>query len=149
MIVIMSTTLAKAKDIENKRWLLLDANGKILGRLAVKIANILRGRDKPIYTPHMDTGDFVIVINAEKVNLTGNKEDDKEYMFYSGYQGGEKYVPVSQMKEKRHEFLIEHAVRGMLPKNKLSRKLITKLKVYRGDRHLHASQQPIAIDINK
>jgi large subunit ribosomal protein L13 len=149
MIVIMSTTLAKAKDIENKRWLLLDANGKILGRLAVKIANILRGRDKPIYTPHMDTGDFVIVINAEKVKLTGNKEDDKEYMFYSGYQGGEKYVPVSQMKEKRPEFLIEHAVMGMLPKNKLSRKLITKLKVYGGDRHLHASQQPIAIDVNK
>ncbi|MDR2779422.1 MAG: 50S ribosomal protein L13 [Puniceicoccales bacterium] len=145
----MSTTLATAKDIENKRWLLLDANGKVLGRLAVKIANILRGRDKPLYTPHMDTGDFVIVINAEKVRLTGNKNNNKEYMFYSGYQGGEKYVPVSRMREKRSEFLIENAVRGMLPKNKLSRKLITKLKVYKGDKHLHASQQPVVVNINE
>jgi large subunit ribosomal protein L13 len=87
MIVIMSTTLAKAMDIENKQWLLFDATAKILGRLAIKIANILRGRDKPIYTPHMDMGDFVIVINAEKVKRTGNTENDKEYMFYSGSQG--------------------------------------------------------------
>ncbi|MDR0693537.1 MAG: 50S ribosomal protein L13 [Puniceicoccales bacterium] len=144
----MSTTLATAKDIEHRRWFLLDAKGKVLGRLAVKIANILRGRNKPMYTPHMDTGDFVIVINAEKVKLTGNKNDAKKYMFYSGYQGGEKYVPVSHMREKKPEFLIEHAVRGMLPKNKLSRKLITKLKVYKGENHSHASQQPVVIDVN-
>jgi large subunit ribosomal protein L13 len=145
----MNTTFATVEDVKNKKWWLLAANGKILGRLAVKIANILRGRDKPLHTPHLDAGDFVIVINAEKVKLTGAKEGKKEYLFYSGYQGGEKDVPVSRMKEKRPEFLIEHAVRGMLPKNKLAEEFMTKLKVYKGSKYLHEPQQPIAIGINK
>jgi large subunit ribosomal protein L13 len=142
----MKTTLATVEDVANKKWCLLDADGKILGRLAVKIANILRGRDKPLYTPHMDVGDFVIVINAEKVKLTGNKDNAKEYMFYSGYQGGEKYVPISRMRERRPEFLIKHAVLGMLPKNRLAQKLMLKLKIYAGNSHPHASQQPVAIN---
>jgi large subunit ribosomal protein L13 len=144
----MKTTLATVKDVENKKWWLVDADGKALGRLAVMIANILRGRNKPLYTPHMDNGDFVIVINAEKVKLTGEKDAKKEYMFYSGYQGGEKYVSVARMRAKKPEFLLEHAVLGMLPKNKLSRELIRKLKVYKGENHPHAAQQPVTIDIN-
>jgi large subunit ribosomal protein L13 len=144
----MKTTLATVDDVASKKWYLFDASGMILGRLAVRIANILRGRNKPLYTPHMDAGDFVIVVNAEKVKLSGDKDDKKKYMFYSGYQGGEKYVPVSKMRLERPEFLIEHAVRGMLPKNRLAEKLITKLKVYRGGRHPHASQQPITLNAN-
>jgi large subunit ribosomal protein L13 len=143
----MKTTLATVDDVAKKRWWLFDADGVVLGKLSVKIANILRGRDKPLYTPHMDCGDFVVVINAEKVKLTGNKDRAKEYMFYSGYQGGEKYVPASRMREKRPEFLLEHAVRGMLPKNRLSEQLISKLKVYGGSEHPHAAQQPVTISI--
>ena len=143
----MKTTLAKVEDVENKKWRLIDATDRPLGRLAVVIANILRGRDKAIFTPHMDAGDFVIVINSEKVKLTGSKDVKKEYMFYSGYQGGERYIPVSRMREKRPEFLIEHAVRGMLPKNRLSEKLMTHLKVYKGSEHPHIAQQPEVVEI--
>jgi large subunit ribosomal protein L13 len=145
----MKTTLATVKDVESKKWCLLDADGKVLGSLAVQIANILRGRNKPLYTPHMDIGDFVIVVNAEKVRLTGDKEQDKEYMFYSGYQGGEKYVSVARMRAKKPEFLIEHAVRGMLPKNRLAEKMMAKLKVYKGANHPHGAQQPVDIGVNK
>jgi large subunit ribosomal protein L13 len=144
----MKTTLATVNDVANKKWYLFDAEGAILGRLAVQIANVLRGRNKPLYTPHMDAGDFVIIINAEKVKLSGNKDAKKKYMFYSGFQNGEKYVPVARMREKKPEFLIEHAIRGMLPKNKLAEQLMTKLKVYRGGQHPHDVQQPIVMNSN-
>ena len=137
----MKTTLAKPGEVEPK-WRVVDASGQILGRLAVKIANALRGRDKPTYTPQTDTGDFIIVVNAEKVKLTGNKEEQKKYMFYSGYVGNEKYRSVAEFREKRHEFLIMNAVRGMLPTNKLARKMLTKLRVFAGPEHPHEAQQP-------
>jgi large subunit ribosomal protein L13 len=123
----------------------VDADGAILGRLAVQVANILRGRNKPIYTPHMDTGDFVVVINAEKVKVTGKKETDKEFMSYSGWKGGEKYASVAQVRAKHPEKLIMHAVRGMVPKNRLGRVIMTKLKVYKGTQHPHAAQQPATL----
>ncbi len=137
----MKTTVAKTGEVERK-WRIVDASGQILGRLAVQVANVLRGRDKPIYTPHVDTGDFVIVINAEKIKLTGNKEEQKKYMFYSGYMGGEKYRSVADFREKRPEFLIMNAVRGMLPKNKLARQMLTKLRVFAGPEHPHEAQTP-------
>ncbi|MDR2737548.1 MAG: 50S ribosomal protein L13 [Puniceicoccales bacterium] len=143
----MKTTLATVGDLARRKWRLFDASGVALGRLAVVIANVLRGRDKPLYTPHMDAGDFVVVVNAEKVKLTGNKNDAKEYMFYSGYQGGEKYVPASRMRAKRPEFIVEHAVRGMLPKNRLASKLMSKLKVYRGSEHPHVAQHPEIVSL--
>jgi large subunit ribosomal protein L13 len=120
----------------------VDADGAVLGRLAVQVANILRGKDKAVYTPHLDTGDFVVVINAEKVRVTGKKETNKRYMTYSGWKGGEKYRSVAQIRAKRPEQLITHAVRGMVPKNRLGRVLMTKLKVYRGPNHPHAAQKP-------
>jgi large subunit ribosomal protein L13 len=120
----------------------VDAKDQILGRLAVSIANSLRGRDKPTYTPHVDTGDFVVVINASKVKLTGAKEEQKKYMFYSGYMGGEKYRNVADFRENRPEFIIMNAVKGMLPKNKLASRMLTKLKVYPGEEHPHSAQQP-------
>jgi len=137
----MKTTLAKAETTTHG-WKIVDAKDQILGRLAVNIANALRGRDKPTYTPHVDTGDFVIVINAEKVKLTGAKEEQKKYMFYSGYMGGEKYRNVADFREKRPEFIITNAVKGMLPKNKLGKSIIKKLKVFKGPKHDHESQQP-------
>jgi large subunit ribosomal protein L13 len=143
----MKTTLATIEDVANKKWWLIDADGMILGRLAVVVANLLRGRHRPLYTPHMDAGDFVVVVNAEKVKLSGSKDSKKEYMFYSGYQGGEKYVPVARMRAKRPEFIVEHAVRGMMPKNRLSEQLINKLKVYAGGAHPHGAQNPIVLDL--
>ena len=137
----MKTTLAKAETTIHG-WKIVDAKDQILGRLAVNIANALRGRDKPTYTPHVDTGDFVIVINAEKVKLSGAKEEQKKYMFYSGYMGGEKYRNVADFREKRPEFIITNAVKGMLPKNKLASRMLTKLKVYSGEEHPHSAQQP-------
>ena len=126
----MNTTIAKKE--EQKQWYVVDATDQVLGRLAVKIANVLRGRNKPIYTPNVDCGDHVVVINAEKVKVTGKKEENKEYMFYSGYVGGEKYVKLSDFRARRPEYLIEAAVKGMLPKNKLARDIFTKLHVYAG-----------------
>ena len=137
----MKTTLVKNSEVEPK-WRIVDADGQILGRLAVKIADVLRGRDKPTYTPHTDTGDYVVVVNAEKVKLTGNKEDQKKYMFYSGYMGGEKYRSVADFREKRPEFLITNAVRGMLPKNKLARQMLRKLRGFAGPDHTHEAQKP-------
>jgi len=137
----MKTTLAKPETATHD-WKIVDATDQILGRMAVTIANALRGRNKPIYTPHVDTGDYVIVTNAEKVKLTGAKDDQKTYMFYSGYMGGEKYRTVSDFRKKRPEFIITHAVRGMLPKNKLAEAMLKKLKVYRGSEHPHEAQQP-------
>jgi large subunit ribosomal protein L13 len=137
----MKTFLPKI-NIDERKWHVIDANGAILGRLAVQIADILRGKNKPIYTPHMDAGDFVVVINAEKVVLTGKKETEKEFMSYSGWKGGERFRTVAEIRAKQPEKLITHAVRGMVPKNRLGRVLMTKLKVYKGDQHPHSAQQP-------
>jgi large subunit ribosomal protein L13 len=142
----MNTTVAKKETVTHD-WKIVDATDQILGRLAVKIANALRGRDKPIYTPHVDTGDYVIVINADKVKLTGSKEEDKKYMFYSGYMGNEKYRSVMDFRENRPEFIITNAVKGMLPKNKLAYSMLTKLRVYRGEEHPHTAQQPTPLSI--
>jgi large subunit ribosomal protein L13 len=141
---LMKTYLPK-NNLDQRKWHVVDANGAILGRLAVQIANILRGKDKPIYTAHLDAGDFVVVINAEKVRLTGKKETDKEFMSYSGWKGGEKYRSVEQVRARTPEKLITHAVRGMVPKNRLGRVLMTKLKVYKGSEHPHAAQQPATL----
>ena len=138
---LMKTTLAKAETTTHD-WKIVDATDQILGRLAVSIANALRGRNKPTYTPHVDTGDYVIVTNADKIKLTGNKEEQKKYMFYSGYMGNEKYRSVADFREKRPEFIITNAVKGMLPKNKLSSAMLKKLKVYRGEEHPHEAQKP-------
>jgi large subunit ribosomal protein L13 len=114
----------------------------VLGRLAAQVADILRGKNKPVFTPHLDAGDFVIVINAEKVRVTGKKETKKEYMTYSGWKGGEKYTTVAQLRARHPEDLIHRAVRGMVPKNRLGRVLLTKLKVFKGPKHPHAAQKP-------
>jgi len=137
----MKTYLPKVK-LEERKWHVIDADGAVLGRLAVQAANILRGRNKPVYTPHMDTGDFVVVINAEKVLVSGKKETQKKFMSYSGWKGGEKFTSVAQVRAGHPEKLIMHAVRGMVPKNRLGRVLMTKLKVYKGKEHPHAAQKP-------
>ena len=142
----MKTTLAKKEELE-RNWFVVDASEKILGRMAVKIANVLRGRHKPIYTPHVDAGDFVVVVNAEKVALSGNKEEQKQYMFYSGYVGNEKYRNVADFRAKRPTFIIENAVKGMMPKNRLASQMIKKLKVYAGSEHPHEAQTPETLEI--
>jgi large subunit ribosomal protein L13 len=142
----MKTLVPKA-DPEARKWHVIDADGAVLGRLAAQVANVLRGKNKPVFTPHLDMGDFVVVINAEKVVLTGKKEDQKEYMSYSGWRGGERYRTVKEIREKHPERLITHAVKGMLPKNRLGDKLLTKLKVYKGAEHPHSAQQPAALTL--
>jgi large subunit ribosomal protein L13 len=137
----MKTHLPKV-DMDKRKWHVIDAKGAVLGRLAVQVANVLRGKDKPVYTPHLDAGDFVVVINADKVLVTGKKETDKKFMTYSGWKGGEKFRSVAKIRASHPEKLITHAVRGMVPKNRLGRVLMTKLKVYKGDQHPHAAQQP-------
>ena len=137
----MKTYLPKV-HLDQRKWHVIDADGAILGRLAVQIADILRGKNKPVFTAHLDAGDFVVVVNAEKVRVTGSKETDKEYMSYSGWRGGEKYRTVAQVRARHPEKLITHAVKGMLPKNRLGDQLLTKLKVYKGGKHPHAAQQP-------
>jgi large subunit ribosomal protein L13 len=144
----MKTFLPKV-DLAQRRWHLIDADGAVLGRLAVQIADILRGKNKPTFTPHMDAGDFVIVINAEKVKVTGKKETAKEFMTYSGWKGGEKYETVAHRRGRRPELLIHNAVHGMVPKNRLGAQLLTKLKVYRGAKHPHSAQQPQVIPAAK
>lgn len=142
----MNTTLITNPIEKDKSWYIVDAKDFILGRLAVKIANVLRGRHKPSYTPHTDTGDYVIVINADKIKLSGKKEEQKQYMFFSGWRGNEKNVSVPEFRKKNPAFIIENAVKGMLPRNKLSRKMIKKLKVYGGDSHPHNAQEPKKFD---
>ena len=137
----MKTHLPKV-NLDQRQWHVIDANGAVLGRLAAQVANVLRGKNKPVYTPHLDAGDFVVVINAEKVLVTGKKETDKKFMTYSGWKGGEKYRTVEQIRHRHPEQLITHAVRGMIPKNRLGRVLMTKSKVYKGDQHPHAAQKP-------
>jgi len=140
----MKTYLPKV-NLDQRKWHVIDADGAVLGRLAVQVADLLRGKNKPVFTPHLDAGDFVVVINAEKVALTGKKETLKRFMTYSGWKGGEKYTSVAQVRARHPEKLITHAVRGMVPKNRLGRVLMTKLKVYKGSAHPHAAQQPDAL----
>ncbi len=142
----MKTYSAKAQEIERK-WYVVDAQGKTLGRLAAQVASILRGKHKPIYTPHVDCGDFVIVINAEKIRTTGRKLDQKYYYRHSGYPGGLKQVSLRNQLNKFPERVIEAAVKGMLPKNKLGRAMFKKLKVYAGSKHPHAAQNPEPLDL--
>lgn len=139
----MKTPLVKEENIKPK-WHLVDADGKILGRLATRVAILLRGKSKPIFAPHQDTGDFVVVINAKKVSLTGKKWKEKIYTHHSGYPGGLKQASAEKIAQKKPERLITMAVQGMLPKTKLGKKLIKKLKVYAGDTHPHEAQQPEA-----
>jgi len=140
----MKTFLPKV-DLEARKWHVIDADGAVLGRLAVQVADVLRGKNKPVYTAHLDAGDFVVVINAEKVKVSGNKETAKEYMSYSGWKGGEKFTTVAQLREKQPDMLIHRAVKGMIPKNRLGRVLLTKLKVYKGDKHPHSAQTPAVL----
>jgi large subunit ribosomal protein L13 len=137
----MKTYLPKV-NLDDRRWHVIDADGAVLGRLAAQVANILRGKDKPVYTPHLDAGDFVVVVNAEKIRLTGKKETAKTFMSYSGWKGGESYRTVAEVRERHPERLIMHAVKGMIPKNRLGSRLLTKLKVYKGPSHPHAAQRP-------
>lgn len=130
------------KDDVNRKWFVVDADGEVLGRLCTRIATVLRGKHQPEYTPHVDTGDYVIVINAGKVRFTGNKENVKIYQNYSGYPGGLKELTASEIRARKPERLIEIAVKGMLPKNKLGNAMIKKLFVYAGPEHLHTAQQP-------
>ena len=142
----MKTYYAKPNEVE-REWLLIDAEGLVLGRLAVEVAKILRGKNKPQYTPHVDVGDFVIVINADKVRVTGNKATDKRYYRHSGYPGGLKSESFEEAMAKHPERVIEHAVKGMLPKTTLGRAQAKKLKVYAGPDHPHAAQQPRKIEL--
>jgi large subunit ribosomal protein L13 len=141
------TTLTPKKNEIERQWWLVDAEGKKLGRLATEVARILRGKHKPIYTPHLDTGDHVVVVNASKVVLSGNKAQEKTYFRHSGYMGKEKHIPFKKMLETRPERVIELAVKGMLPKNTLGRQMQDKLKVYAGAEHPHQGQNPQPLTI--
>ena len=140
----METTSIRVNEI-TRNWYIVDADGQILGRLASEIAQIIRGKKKPFFTPHMDMGDFVVVINAEKVKVTGNKEKDKTYFRHSGYPGGVTQINLRKVRQNFPERIITNAVKGMLPHNRLGRKLLTHLKVYSGELHPHAAQQPQTI----
>jgi large subunit ribosomal protein L13 len=142
----MTTLTPKTEDIQ-RQWWLVDAEGVPLGRLATEIARVLRGKHKPMYTPHLDTGDAVVVVNASKVMLTGNKAEQKTYFRHSGYMGGEKHIPFKTMLEKHPERVIEMAVKGMLPKNTLGRRMREKLRVYAGAEHPHQGQDPQPLKI--
>ena len=143
----MGTYNAKKNEVE-RSWYIVDVNNKVLGKVASKIATVLRGKHKPVFTRHVDTGDFVVVINAEKVHLTGNKLENKQYYRHSGYPGGIKVTNAREMLEKRPENIIRYAVRGMLPKNRLGRQQFKKLKVYSGTDHPHKAQMPEELKIN-
>lgn len=137
----MSTFSAKPTDIKHD-WYIVDAEDVVLGRLASQVAQILRGKHKPIFTPHMDTGDFVVIINAEKVRLTGTKAEVKSYFRHTGYPGGQRFTSYKEMMEKKPEQVVEKAVKGMVPHNRLGRQIMKKLKVYAGPEHPHEAQQP-------
>ena len=142
----MKSFMASPSTVERK-WYVVDAEGKTLGRLASEVANVLRGKNKPIYTPHIDTGDYVIVVNAEKVKVTGKQLDQKSYYHHSEYVGGMKEATLKEMMQKKPEFVITHAVKGMLPKGPLGRQMLKKLHVYAGPEHNHAAQKPETLDI--
>ncbi len=142
----MKTQVAKKSEVA-RDWYLVDAENQVLGRIATQIANVLRGKNKPTFTPSVDTGDFVIVVNAEKIALTGNKMADKMYYSHSGFPGGIKSITAGKLLDKKPEDLIRKAVKGMLPKNKLARHMLSKLKVYAGSAHPHKAQQPKALNV--
>ena len=142
------TQSAKKQEVQ-RQWYVIDATDQVLGRLASKVAKILRGKHKPVYTPHVDTGDHVIIINAEKIRLTGNKWTDKQYVRYSGYPGGQRIQSAKEILQKHPERLIEMAVRGMLPKNRLGRQMFKKLHVYVGAEHPHEAQKPQPLNLNE
>lgn len=142
----MKTYSVKAGEIE-RDWYVVDARDQVLGRLATQVATVLRGKHKPTYSTHMDVGDYVVVVNAERVRLTGRKVDQKEYFRHSGFMGGEKLIPFRRMLERRPEWVIERAVKGMLPKNTLGRQMAGKLRVYAGPEHPHAAQDPQPLDL--
>ena len=142
----MKTFVAKEQEIE-KKWYLVDAENRILGRLATQIAARLRGKHKPIFTPHADTGDFIVVVNADKIALTGAKLDNKNYYRHSGYMGGLKTIPARRLLEKKPEEVLRLAVKGMLPKNSLGRRQLKKLKIYTGPDHPHTAQEPEKLEI--
>lgn len=144
----MKTYIAK-KDEVKRQWYLIDAKGQTLGKLAVVAADILRGKKKPIFSPHMDTGDFLIVINASKIEVSGNKAEDKKYYSHSWYPGGLKEKTFKEAMEKDPKFVIKHAVLGMLPKNRLQKEFIKKLKVYNDEKHNHEAQKPVEIKLGE
>lgn len=146
MVDSMKTYSAKAESVE-RDWYVVDASDKVLGRLATEIARRLRGKHKPVYTPHVDTGDYIVVVNAEKIAVTGNKEADKMYYHHTGFPGGIKGVNLAKQRERHPERILQTAVKGMLPKNALGRAMIKKLKIYAGPEHKHASQQPKPLEI--
>ena len=143
----MKTFSAKPAEVR-RDWYVVDATGKTLGRLSTEIAHRLRGKHKPVYTPHVDTGDYIVVVNAEKVRVTGNKLKDKIYHRHTGYIGNLKSVPLDKLLEKAPERAIEYAVKGMLPRGPLGRKMLSKLRVFAGPEHSHAAQQPIPLEVN-
>ena len=144
----MRTYSPKGSDI-TRQWHVIDASDVVLGRLASQVAVLLRGKHKPIFAPHVDTGDFVIVVNAEKISVTGNKREQKRYYRHSGYPGGLRSISYGELMEKRPERIVEKAVRGMLPKNSLGRQTLRKLKVYAGPDHPHQAQQPVPFEISQ
>ncbi len=143
-------TFSLRKEDAKKDWLVVDATDQVVGRLASKVAKLLRGKYKPTYTPHIDCGDYVIVVNAEKVVFTGNKETDKEYIRYTGYPGGQRFTNPARLRQRKDgaDKILRHAVKGMLPKGRLGRRMLTHLYIYAGDQHAHEAQKPKTIDIN-
>lgn len=139
--------LTREAGLERRQWYVIDAGGQVLGRVATRAANLLRGKGRPDFTPHVDCGDFVVVVNAAQVRLTGAKEADKRYYRHSGYPGGISSMPASDMRQRHPERLVRMAIEGMLPKNRLGRQLASKLKVYQGDDHPHQAQQPQVVDL--
>ena len=142
----MKTTYIKASEVD-KKWYIVDASGKTLGRLSSKIAQVLRGKQKVNYTPHMDMGDFVIIVNAEKVLLSGNKEEQKEYFKHTNYPGGAKTSSVKLLREKNPAFILKNSIKGMLPHNRLGKKILEHLKIYVGEDHPHAAQKPLKLEL--
>ncbi len=143
---LQKTYAMKASEIE-KKWFLIDAEGKILGRIAAKIASILRGKHKPSYSPNLDMGDNIVVINAEKIVVSGNKDEDKKYYSHSHYPGGIKFTGIKKIRAEKPEYILEHAVKGMLPKSKMGRRMFTNLKVYKGTEHPHKAQKPEKLEV--
>ena len=142
----MKTYSAKSKEVK-RDWFLVDANGKTLGRIATEVASRLRGKHKPDFTPHVDTGDYIVIVNASKLKVTGNKFDDKMYQYHTGYIGNLKSIPFKDLIKKKPEYVIKKAVKGMLPKGPLGREMARKMKVFSGSEHTHAAQQPQLLDI--
>lgn len=139
--------LTREQALENRRWFVIDAEGAVVGRLATRVADLLRGKGSPQFTPHQDCGDFVIVLNAEKIRFTGNKTDDKSYYRHTGFPGGIRETSAKRKLEDNPEFVVQAAVKGMLPRNRLGRQLAAKLKVYRGTEHPHTAQQPTPVQV--